>query len=67
MMRVWVLVFLFKGDPAASGPHELETCLMMAQTQIERGIKAHCWNRVTRERKSPTRQDIERWNREWKP
>lgn len=39
-MKVWILVFLFHGQPMASGPHELEVCLMMAESQPG----SHCWN-----------------------
>lgn len=39
-MKVWILVFLFAGKPVASGPHELEVCLYMA----EQAKQAHCWN-----------------------
>lgn len=47
MIRVWILVFLFNGQPMASGPHELEVCLLMSQFQPG----SHCWNPQTQERK----------------
>ena len=47
MIRVWILVFLFNGKPMASGPHELEVCLLMAADQVQ----AHCWNPQTQERR----------------
>ena len=47
MIPVWILVFTFNGLPMASGPHELEVCLMMAQERPG----AHCWNPKTQERK----------------
>ena len=44
-MRIWILVFMFQGQPMASGPFELEVCLEMAQTQTLRsGYKAHCYD-----------------------
>ena len=49
MIRAWVLVFLFHGQPMASGLHDLEACLLMAQEQKQ----AHCWNPNTQERKRP--------------
>lgn len=48
-MREWILVFMFTGQPMASGPHDLDVCLEMAQAQVT----AHCWNVKTRERKKP--------------
>jgi len=48
-MNLWILVCLFHGLPMASGPHERETCLLMAQSQIQ----AHCYNIQTRERITP--------------
>lgn len=39
-MKLWILVFLFHGQPVASGPHELEVCMEMAKVQAQ----AHCWN-----------------------
>lgn len=46
-LPIWILVFMFYGRPMASGPHELEQCLIMAQYQQQ----AHCWNPQTQERK----------------
>lgn len=46
-LPVWILVFMFHGQPMVSGPHELESCLLMAQYQQQ----AHCWNLKTQERK----------------
>ena len=42
-MKLWILVFLFNGQPMASGPHELEVCLLMAQ-DLPNPQGAHCWN-----------------------
>lgn len=39
-MKAWILVFVFSGQPVASGPHELDVCLYMA-SQVSAG---HCWN-----------------------
>lgn len=33
MAEVWILVFLFKGALYASGPYDLNTCLVMAEAQ----------------------------------
>ena len=46
-MNLWILVFLFNGQPMASGPHELEVCLLMA----EYATQAHCYNVKTLERR----------------
>ena len=44
-LKLWLLVFMFQNQPMASGPHELEVCLLMAQEQTTRsGYKAHCYN-----------------------
>ena len=55
-MKVWILVFLFNAQagpvPMASGPHDLEVCLMMAQ-DTRWPVQAHCWNPNTNERKRP--------------
>lgn len=48
-MKAWILVFLFNGVPMASGPHDLEGCMVLAQDQQQ----AHCWNTRTQERKKP--------------
>ena len=42
-MKLWILVFLFNGNPVASGPHELEVCLLMAR-DLPNPQGAHCWN-----------------------
>ena len=47
--RVWILVFMFHGNPVTSGPHDLETCLMMASS-VATPAGAHCWNLKTRKR-----------------
>lgn len=47
----WILVFTFYGVPMASGPHELDICLVMAKAQQARGNQPHCWNPKTQERK----------------
>lgn len=53
-MNLWILVFMFSGQPAVSGPHELEVCLQMADTQRRiASPHAHCWNYQTRERVKP--------------
>lgn len=36
----WFLIFLFGGQPIASGPHDLDTCIYMAASARQ----AHCWN-----------------------
>lgn len=46
-LPVWIFVFLFHGLPMASGPHELEQCLMLAAERPG----SHCWNPRTQERK----------------
>ena len=52
-MTAWILVFMFHGRPMASGPHELSTCLEMAETQTKlSGVKAHCYNPRTKERRN---------------
>lgn len=45
MIPTWILVFMFNGQPMASGPHELPQCLIMAQAQNHRDPKhkAHCY------------------------
>lgn len=53
-MKLWILVFMFTGQPMASGPHELEVCLSMAQQQsLRSGFKAHCYNPETIKRRYP--------------
>ena len=53
-MKLWILVFMFQGQPSASGPHELDVCLSMAQQQVWRTMrKAHCYNPKTIERRYP--------------
>jgi len=32
--EIWLLIFLFKGQLYASGPHDLDTCLTMAKAQV---------------------------------
>lgn len=45
---------MFQGQPSASGPHELDVCLSMAQQQVWRTMrKAHCYNPKTIERRYP--------------
>ena len=44
-MKVWILVFMFQGQPMASGPFELDVCLHMALEQtVKTGYKAHCYD-----------------------
>ena len=54
-MRIWILVFMFQGQPMASGPFELDACLLMAATQTQiSGYKAHCYDiSVTYDRRYP--------------
>lgn len=47
-MRIWLLVFMFNGQPAVSGPHTLEVCLAMARDQLQ----GRCWNLETMELRS---------------
>lgn len=42
-----ILVFLFYGTPMASGPHELEQCLLLSKERPG----SHCWNPKTQERR----------------
>ena len=52
--KIWLLVFMFQNQPMASGPHELEVCLSMAQLQTMRsGYKAHCYNPTDYKREYP--------------
>ena len=52
-VKLWLLVFMFAGQPMASGPHELEVCLYMAQQQTRGDFKAHCYNPVSIARRYP--------------
>ena len=45
-LPVWILVFMFHGQPMSAGPNELEVCLYMAQQQqiANSNYRAHCYN-----------------------
>lgn len=56
MIKTWILVFMFHWQPMASGPHELDVCLYMAQQARQKAFgifKAHCYNPKEHRREYP--------------
>ncbi len=53
-MKEWILVFMWMAQPMASGPHELNICLDMAQQETRKHhFKAHCYRVRGFERRYP--------------
>ena len=55
-MKLWLLVFMFQSStglqPEISGPHDLDVCLDMAQSNTKKfGFRAHCQHKNDRFRR----------------